>query len=365
MKSIPSGLLAHYQSGTTTIATCWKVTLQSGSPQTVLGFTDHDKTLVIDGLEYLASTGFMPTAYETQSKGAVDNLEAQGFLDSDLITEQDILNGVWDFAEVEIFQVNWNNLSLGKNILTKGHLGQISTERGRFSAELRGLANALSQSANRIYSPTCRVEFGSTECGINLSAHTYTGTITSVSSDGLLLGDTARTEGGPDGKAITGITKAANPTVTCTAHGFVAGQRVFFYGVGGMTEINGQYAVIVSVTTNTFVIDLSTSTFSTYTSGGTASVNESGGFYAAGKITMTSGESQSLSMEVKESAPGLIILQLQFARGVAVGDTYSIVRGCAKRYKQDCVLKFANGANFRGHPHIPGLNKVLQTGGNL
>jgi hypothetical protein len=366
VKTIPSGLLSHLQNDTTSIATCWKVTLQ-GSPAQILGFTDHDNNLTVDGVTYLASTGFLPTAYETQTKMAVDNLQAQGFIDSELITEQDLLNGVWDFAEVEIFQVNFKSIGSGTDVLTKGHLGNISLERGKFEAELRGVANAFTQTRNKMYQPLCRVQFGSTECGVDVGYYTETGSITGVSADGLTMFDTARIEPGPSGKTITAISKATAGVVTSNAHGFVVGQYVFFYGIDGMTQLNGQYALITARTTNTFTINVNTTNYGTFTSGSpataTASTVGAGGYFAGGIITFNSGDNAGLSMEVKESAPGIIVLQLQFSRAVQVGDTYSVVAGCTKRFKEDCVGKYANGVNFRGHPTIPGLNKIIQSGG--
>lgn len=36
-----------------------------------------------------------------------------------------------------------------------------------------------------------------------------------------------------------------------------------------------------------------------------------------------------------------------------VGDDYDIVRGCRKRFQEDCIAKFDNAENFRGFPGIP------------
>jgi hypothetical protein len=231
---------------------------------------------------------------------------------------------------------------------------------------LRGIANAFTQARNRVYQPLCRVEFGGTECGVNLSAYTETGTVTSVSANGIVLFDTSRTEPGPAGKTITAITKAANASVTCAAHGFLVGQYVFFHGIEGMTQMNGEYGVVQTRATNTFTVNINITSFGTFTSGSpntaTVSADGAGGYFAAGKITIDSGLNSGLSMEVKQSAVGLIVLQLQFPQALQAGDTYTVIAGCTKRFKTDCVTKFNNGINFRGHPTIPGLNKMIQTG---
>ena len=71
-------------------------------------------------------------------------------------------------------------------------------------------------------------------------------------------------------KTITGITQAAQAVVTSAAHGLLATARVRFASVAGMTQINGLYATVLSVTTNTFTVELDTSAFTAYSSGGTA-----------------------------------------------------------------------------------------------
>jgi uncharacterized phage protein (TIGR02218 family) len=52
-------------------------------------------------------------------------------------------------------------------------------------------------------------------------------------------------------------------------------------------------------------------------------------------------------------------------RPVTAGDAFTIRAGCDKRI-ESCKAKFANVANFRGFPHIPGQDAVLRyarTGG--
>lgn len=78
--------------------------------------------------------------------------------------------------------------------------------------------------------------------------------------------------------AITGITRALNPTVTAVGHGITMSAtsstpRVDFTQVKGMTQINGQSAFVTSVTdADNFTIALDTSQYSAYTSGGFVNV---------------------------------------------------------------------------------------------
>jgi hypothetical protein len=43
---------------------------------------------------------------------------------------------------------------------------------------------------------------------------------------------------------------------------------------------------------------------------------------------------------------------------VVVGDAYSLLPGCRKRLAEDCRDKFNNVVNFRGFPHVPGINRL-------
>ena len=359
---ISSGLLAHYAQGTTTLCVCWKVARTDG---VVFGFTDLDHDLVIDGVKYEARSGVTPTDFQAESRLAVDNLEVAGFLDSDNIVPSDLLAGLWDFARVEIFLVNWQDLTQGIDILMTGHIGAVSQKNQTFTAELRGLANAYAQTIGEVFQPGCRATLGDARCGVSMGPYSVTGTLAGVSSSGLVLSDPARTEAGPTGaKAITGITQATLPVVTSAAHGFALGSIVYIVGVVGMTDLNGQFYEVKTVpTADSYTLAaVDTTAFNAYVSGGTATPQGDAGYFAFGKITMTSGASKGLSMEVKAYGPGTITLQLQFPLGVAVGDTYSLVAGCAGRFNEDCVTRFSNGINFRGEPFLPGMDKVLRIG---
>ncbi len=360
MKPISANLKAHLAQEVTTLARLWKVTLTNG---TVKAFTDHDRDIVYSGTTYLAASGYTASDVQSSSAFNVDNLEVQSFLDSSTITESDLMAGLWDYATVELMQVNWADLAQGHMWLRKGHLGEVRVERGRFVAELRGLMQALSRRIGEMYSPSCRANFGDTRCKVSLAAWTVTGTLTGVSSDNRVLFDSARTEAGPASpKAISSITKANPGVVTATAHGFVNGQVVYIYGVSGMTQVNGRLFTVANATSNTFTIE-DTSAYDSSGTGGSVASPANPGHFDYGLITFTSGLNNGLKMEVQAYAPGTITLRLPMPYQALAGDTYSLVAGCGKRFIEDCKTRFNNVVNFRGEPHLPGLDKVLMPGG--
>ncbi|MFN3349057.1 DUF2163 domain-containing protein [Pseudorhodoplanes sp.] len=180
MKTLDAGLVAHLLGGVTTLCHCWRVARKDGA---VLGFTDHDRDLVIEGVTYKAATGFTATAIEDQLGLAVSNLDVDGALSSAAITEDDLNAGLYDDAAVIIMRVNWQDVSQ-RVILRSGFLGQVTRGEAAFSAELRGLAAKLDQSAGRVFQRTCAWELGDSRCQIDLGApaHHGTGTVVSVIS---------------------------------------------------------------------------------------------------------------------------------------------------------------------------------------
>ena len=90
MGGVGGDLLAHLQTGITTVCRCWALTRRDG---TVLGFTDHDAALTFEGIRFRADTG-MSTATLQQATGlSVDNTETMGALSDASISEADIEAG--------------------------------------------------------------------------------------------------------------------------------------------------------------------------------------------------------------------------------------------------------------------------------
>lgn len=179
MKTVSAQLLAHRAGGTTTLAWCWKVTRKDGQ---VFGFTSVDKNLIYDGQLYMAATGFTPSAVEGQIDLAVPNLELVGLLDSESITVEDLLAGKWDGASVEIFEVNYADLTQGRMILQVGNIGNVTAGSSGFKAEGRGLSQFLQQPVGEVYTPACAANLGDSRCGVSLTALTEVGAVTAVES---------------------------------------------------------------------------------------------------------------------------------------------------------------------------------------
>lgn len=274
MKTIGASLAAHLAGERTTLALLWKITRLDAQ---VFGFTDHDADIAYDGVTYAAATGFSASAIRTDADLAVGNLEVQGMLSSAAITDEDLLAGKWDHAAFVVMRVNYADLAQGHEVMRSGTLGNVTTGRRHFTAELRGLAQQLAQTVGRVYLPACDADLGDARCGVTLATYTDTGSVTAVTSR-------------------SAFTDSAN--------------------------------------------------------------GESADYYNNGLLTWTSGANAGRAMEVKTFTSGAFVLQQAMPDDIAVGDAYSVSAGCDKLLAT-CIAKFANVANFRGFPHIPGMDRMV------
>ncbi len=188
MKTLPTGMQAHLDDGTTTLAWCWRLTRGDGQ---VFGFTDHDLTLTFDGTSFEPESGFTASEIRSGSDLSVDAQDAEGVLTSARITETDILDGRWDDAGVEIWRVNWADTTQ-RVLMRRGAIGQVRRGRLNFVAEMRSLAHVLGQTVGRTFQGNCDAELGDVRCGINLGDVAYKG----LGTVGTLVGDRGFTTSG-------------------------------------------------------------------------------------------------------------------------------------------------------------------------
>lgn len=158
-------LLKHLKTGSTTVCRTWLVTRKDGVR---FGFTDHDEDLRIEGTTFSAGTGLTARAIEQTNGLAVDNTEAIGALSDVAVSEEDILAGRYDSAEVIISMVNWTDVT-ERSILFRGTFGDIVRSNGAFRVELRGLSEPLNVPRGRIYQKNCDAIFGDKHCKIDLA----------------------------------------------------------------------------------------------------------------------------------------------------------------------------------------------------
>lgn len=143
MRALSEAMSAHLAQEVTMLATCWKLTRRD---ETVLGFTDHDVDLVVDEVLYKARSGMTPTAVSSSLGLAVDNMDIEGLLDDEAITEADIIAGAYDGAKIDVFMVNYADIEAGAIALTKGWLGEVTLKGKQFIVDVRRVS---ARSCNR------------------------------------------------------------------------------------------------------------------------------------------------------------------------------------------------------------------------
>ncbi|MCH7861276.1 MAG: DUF2163 domain-containing protein [Proteobacteria bacterium] len=168
--------------GLTHLAQCWRIARTDG---VVMGFTSHDRPLVVDGLTYQPAHAFSASQIASAADMSVGDVELLGALDADAIAAEDLLAGVYDHAAVELFVIDWRAPDLPRTIVRRGRIGTVSRMGGSFRAELRGLAQAIQQPVIDSYSPECRVDLYSPPCGVSRAAHSETASVTAL-TDGTL-----------------------------------------------------------------------------------------------------------------------------------------------------------------------------------
>ena len=176
---------------TTTLASCIMIARSDGY---IAGFTDHDQHLIIDGVRYESIAGFESSSIVHGSNMAPDNMTMGAYLTSrdeykklaeqrgrhprekapTRLIDTDLLAGKYDFAEIELFIVDYTRPDSGRLIQKRGVLGEVSLQNNMFYAELRGLTQNLSQDGIcNLYSICCRAKLGDNRCRVNLDDYTH------------------------------------------------------------------------------------------------------------------------------------------------------------------------------------------------
>ena len=197
MRTIPAGF---FDSEVTDLQVCWRLIRRDSLE--ILG-TEYDVDIPITtgphAGTFLADAGITGSDVRSTSDLSVDNLEVVGALvpstgvdtsdtsDTSLflldISPSDIEAGLLDNAEVVTFLVNANDPDLYQHVLRSGWIGNVKRNaEGRYTTELRGLTQALSQGILRTYSVSCDAELGDARCKVDMTPYTHDRTVTQVFS---------------------------------------------------------------------------------------------------------------------------------------------------------------------------------------
>lgn len=184
MKYIPPALKAHIEGQTTTLAWLVKLTRQDGF---VIGFTTHDKDIMMDGLRYEASSAILPTSVESTNQMSVDNLDVEGIIDSESLSEEDLLAGKYNGARVDVYECNWADTSQGYIHLRRGTVGEVTIKGGAYTSEVRGMLEPLQKTTGRFYVIECNAALGDSRCKFDIESLAFNATSIGGSIDTVTL----------------------------------------------------------------------------------------------------------------------------------------------------------------------------------
>lgn len=171
MSGVSTELRERLERDCTTLCHCWRLARRDGR---VFGFTDHDRRLTVDGLECEPQSGFTQSEARASFGMAVDAVDIEGALSSDVLIEDDIAAGLLDGAVVETFLVDWSAPERFAAI-RKAVIGRIVRADGRFVAELESLAASLDRPNGRYLRRNCDARLGDARCGVDLAPGVFNG----------------------------------------------------------------------------------------------------------------------------------------------------------------------------------------------
>ena len=166
MRTIPEEMTARIESGAARLCHAWVLRRADGVE---LGFTDHDRDLVVEGVVCGAASAWTAGAADSAVGLGAGSAAVAGGLDDAAITEADVGAGLYDGASVALWRVDWDRPDLRVR-LWSATLARIRREGAGFTAELEGPLAKLERVVGRTYGRECDAVLGEGRCGIDLDA---------------------------------------------------------------------------------------------------------------------------------------------------------------------------------------------------
>jgi len=191
-RTIGAALKAHFALPTTTTCQLWVITRKDG---TIFRYTDHDVDVPYGGQTYVALNSQELSALEQKTDLSVDTLEFDVILNDSGISRDDVIAGLFDMADVEIYVINYITPTDGVMQLISGHLGNALVMDDHLATiEFRSLAQKLNVSIGRTYTHECDADLGDSRCGITLASWMETDGVVSSITDNQNFFDDGRSE---------------------------------------------------------------------------------------------------------------------------------------------------------------------------
>ena len=184
MREISQAFKQNLQNVPTNLILCWKLERKDNE---ALYFTEATQDIMIDDKIYLSSSGIRSSSIEENCNISIDNFDVEGILDNEIIAQNDILDGLYDKAIIEVFLVDADySLNVKENqknviFLKRGYVGAIKLiGENKFVAEVNGFLQIADQHITQRYSLNCRANFCDKKCGLNIDNFMFDGEITKI-----------------------------------------------------------------------------------------------------------------------------------------------------------------------------------------
>lgn len=184
MRTVPASIATMLETRQTTLSRCLKLILRDGFE---LGFTDHDKDLVValpedlyEPTTYYAGHGMIPGDISLAIGLEADNTETS-FPYGDLLTRPKLLSRRFAMADAFLFDVDWTQPTPLPLNLMAGYVADVRPEKSLAVFEIRSDADRWNTVIGRIAAPRCTNDFGDFRCQVTPTV--YQTTVGQVFSD--------------------------------------------------------------------------------------------------------------------------------------------------------------------------------------
>ncbi len=351
MKTATANHQTHIAGVSTSEAVIWQITR---TDNTTKRYTSHVSALSVGGNTYTAAVVDAPQAVQNAADLSVKGTEVLAFIDAADLDETDLLKGLYDYAMIQLATVNFEAPADDEIKVMRGWFGKVQIfDNETFGVELRNLHQALDQQFMEEYSPECRANLGDDRCMVPIDPAIV------IISTAYAVGDFMKVSTGGG----TFYEVYENRIYECTIAGTTSGTPPTYDTVVGNTTVDGTVtwtaveawsrdAVVAGVTDNkTFTITVTES-------------RDVDDWFNIGSVIFDDGLNAGLAREIKDwiNSSGEITFHLEAPFTIAVSDKLHLFPGCSKGFDVagGCIGRFDNHENFRGHPHIPGMDKLVQ-----
>lgn len=175
MRNIGNNLKDSLNRNAINLIKCYDIELRDNKK---LFFTNNQIDITYNNVVYTSSNGVDIRTIYNNINLEIDETNISGFIDSDIISEKDIITGKFDNASIEIFLLDMDTKE--KISIFCGFIFSISYENNMFLAKVKDKKMLLEKAFSESYSPLCRCSFCDLKCNLNKKDYTIIGVVSKV-----------------------------------------------------------------------------------------------------------------------------------------------------------------------------------------